>query len=197
MTTPSYIADHDAQALARLLHAFTDKPLMRAAISAQTEEIQNLEDMLVDLLNGRWIDTAEGTILDRWGTVLNEPRFGLSDADYRIQLYAKIGQNTSEGTAEDMISIYKILTRAAYIVYTELEPGEVLMTAVAVDPVGDTDRIVEVLRRTKPAGVAIQSAAVVGANAFAFDGDADPNAGGFDDALNPGQAYAGEWAMII
>lgn len=197
MTTPVFIPDHANQAVLRLLYQFRDATKLQGLMNSFNAQIQDLENMFIDLLQDRWIDTAVGLNLDRWGVVLDEPRFGLGDDDYRVQLVAKVAQNTSEATAEDLISMFKILTRAEYVWYSELYPAEVTMVAVDANPIGDTARIREVLNRAKPAGVEITAAAVAENNAFAFDGDVDPDSGGFDDALSPGQPTAGFWSVII
>lgn len=191
----SIINDHEARAIDRLITQYKSKEKIEGLVKAFTNQLQLIENVGADLVNKRSIFDAAGIELDRWGNLLVEPRFGLNDSDYRIQLIAKVAQNFSEGTAEDLISMFKSLTRAAYIIYSEIYPAEVSITAVDVDLIGDSNRIRSVLDLAKAAGVKITSAIVTAANVFSFDGDTDPNSLGFGDVndLNLG----GQWASII
>lgn len=195
MTTPILISDHLQKAKDRLLYQFKTSVYFQALLDGFNVQIQELENMFLNLLSNRWIETSVGNQLDRWGTVLDEPRFGLADSDYRVQLIAKVAQNNSEATPEDLVSMFQILTRARYIVYTEYYPAEVSMTAVDANPIGDTTRIRLVLNKAKPAGVEITAAAVTNASVFSFDGDTDPQALGFGDLNN--LTLGGQWAALI
>lgn len=191
----NFIDNHIEQGFNRLITQYKQKPNVEGLISSLVLPLQSLEDSIKFYFENHSIFDATGIHLDSWGTVLVEPRFGLNDSDYRIQLLAKVAQNFSEGTAEDLISMFKTLTRAAYIVYSEIYPAEVSITAVDVDLIGDSARIRSVLDLAKAAGVRITSAIVTAANVFSFDADADPNSKGFGD-LND-LSLGGEWASII
>lgn len=190
-----FISDHVQRAVDRLITQYKGKEKTEGLISSFVQGLQEIENVANDFANKRSIFDAEGIELDRWGTLLDEPRFGLNDGSYRIQLIAKVSQNLSEGTAEDLISMFKSLTRASYIIYSEIYPAEVSITAVDVDLLGDAARIRQVLNLAKAAGVKITSAIVTAANVFSFDGDTDPNSLGFGDVNDLG--LGGQWASII
>jgi hypothetical protein len=189
------ITDHNLAAKKRLLYQFKEKVRIEGLVDSFTDQIQEIENAIWELIDGRAVTGSAGYQLDRLGDFLGVPRFGLSDEDYRIQIVAKIGQNTSEGTAEDLISIFTTLARPRYIIYAENYPAEVSITAVDADPIGNVLRIRAAIEKAKPAGVDITSAIVSARNVFSFDLDTDPFANGFGDANNA--TLGGEWAAII
>lgn len=191
----NFILNHVQQSKERLITQYKAKPNVEGLLESFVLQIQELENDLKNYNDKKSIFTAEGQHLDRWGTLLLEPRFGLNDGDYRVQLLAKIAQNFSEGTPNDLIAMFKAITRANYIVYSEIYPAEITMTAVGVDLVSELPRVKNVLSYAKAAGVNVTGAIVTTTDVFAFEGDVDPNSLGFGDVndVNVG----GQWAFII
>lgn len=176
------ITDHEARAKARLITQYKNSVNIEKIISIYAKKIQEIEDQAFKLLDERSIDTAVGYNLDVLGIILNEPRIGLSDDDYRLLLKAKIAQNVSEGTIEDIIGIFRMLLRPEQIYLNEVYPAGFELTSVgATMPITSNERVKEAIRRAKAAGVQIVDIKVVNENEFAFLGTTDPTAKGFRD----------------
>jgi len=71
--------------------------------------IQAVEEGFQDLLTERAIDTAFGAQLDQLGVIVNQPRDGLSDDDYRRFIRARVAANRSSGVTEQLIRIAQLL----------------------------------------------------------------------------------------
>lgn len=173
------ITTHSADALARLLEQFKGKPKLEGILAAFAAQTQAHEDVGFDLYEDRWLAVAVGVQLDRMGALLNEPRNGLSDDDYRTVLLAKVAQNISNATPEDMIAVFTLLTQGRYVHYEEFFPAAFRLTAVGINPLASPARILAGLNAARPAGVAIESAAIVTDPPFVFLSDADPAGRGF------------------
>lgn len=173
------INDHFQKAKARLLTQFKQQPRIEGLLEALCIPIQELEDVFFNMMDNRSIYSALGQQLDLWGEVLAQPRNGITDDElYRITLLAKVAQNISKGTPEDVIVVYKLLMRADYIEYQEEQPARFSLTAVGSNPIGDISDIKEAVRAAKPAGVADYLFSTVPGNPLVFDGDPDPNGRG-------------------
>jgi len=135
MTDILKIIDHTVRALNRSTSPFRGKPRHEAFISAVVKQIQELEDALHDMIDARALANAVGKQLDNIGTLVDQARQGYDDDFYRILLYVKIGQNTSQGGGEKLISIYKLLTGASVVHYQDLGGGSVsLGSDVPLEP---------------------------------------------------------------
>lgn len=189
------ITDHLDRAKARLREQYRHKLNIEAIIIALTQGLQELEEVLYGMATNRSLYDAEGYQLDLLGGILDSERGGLSDTLYRIKLLAKIGQNVSQGTGEDVINVYKLLMRSRYIQMDEFYPAGFNLTAVGSDPIGEIDDIKEAVKKTKAAGVRINLFVVSGDTPFVFLEDTDPLGQGFSDLNNP--AVGGVFATII
>lgn len=123
------ITNHVELAKDRLREQYKNSPNILALIEAWVGEIQELEQVLFDLAEKRTISQGEGIQLDKIGELLNKPRDGRSDADYRIVLLAKVAQNISRGTSEDIIGVFKILTSSAKVQFGNGDLGEIYLLA--------------------------------------------------------------------
>lgn len=175
------ITDHVDRAKRRLLMQYKDKPLLEGLLSALVEQLQEIEDVMFDLKDGRSIYNATGLQLDHWGDVVGRSRQGISDDDiYRTILFIKIAENTSEGTPEDVIDIFGSMLQATRVEYSEMYPASFIMTAIGADSItGNTSDVIRAVNAAKPAGVESQYLAAGPDESFGFDGDPDPNAKGF------------------
>lgn len=121
----THTTTHEAEALARLAEEFKNKDNLKALLNALTKQVQALEDVFWDLFTKRSIDTAEGVQLDVIGRILKQPR-GTSpdDASYRLFLRARIRVLRSNGTPENVISVFVALMGAVgVVVYTPEFPA--------------------------------------------------------------------------
>lgn len=80
-----------------------------ALLQALMASVQDAEDALQQLYSGRRIDTAIGAQLDIIGKVVGQVRGELDDDDYRRHCRARIATNRSNGTAEDLIRISRLV----------------------------------------------------------------------------------------
>lgn len=189
ITTVTEISTHADDAVARLPEQYKDKSLLEALVRALANRTQALETVLFDLFENRSLYSAVGTQLDGIGQIVDQPRNGLTDDIYRIRIFAKIAQNVSKGTPEDLIRIFKLLMQANKIYYYEVYPAAVYMTAVGGAPIGNTNEIRKAVEASKAGGVAIDLLSIADENAFSFFEDPDLDGLGFgttDDPLEGG-----------
>ena len=149
------IPNHVAQALARLREQYQSKPNIEALIQSWTNQIQELEEITSDMSTNRTVNSAVGIQLDRLGELLNRPREGRTDEQYRIVLLAKISQNISRGTPEDVINVFKVLTSSAKVYLSDDEHGEIYLLADHVLTQDDVNTIIREMYTVVAAGVRI------------------------------------------
>lgn len=101
--------DHVAQMLARLPEQLKELPNWGAVIRSFGEELQELEDALVQLRDGRSIDTATGATLESLGRLVGEPPSGLETELYRRRIRARIAANRSKGRLKDLIAVARLI----------------------------------------------------------------------------------------
>ena len=196
------IDTHIADALNRLLEQYKNKPKTEGLISALSQQFQDMEDVTFSLILGREISSAVGAQLDLMGTIVNLSRAsGQSDDRYRTLLYVKVGQNTSQGAPEKLISIYKLLTDANTIFYQNLNRASIMLTVDKdIDPLNDPDDVTFIY--TNLEDVAAGGVRIDYLSCFSPDGDsfafAGPNtnipAFGFSNTITP--ADGGKLAKI-
>jgi len=127
MTDIATITNHVERALNRVLTQYREKERQNAFIQAFAEEMQNIEDVLIGLIDGRALDTAVGEQLDGLGEIVGQDRGVFGDDFYRILIFVKIGQNTSQGGPEKIINIFKLLTEADLVHYINLNTGSIML----------------------------------------------------------------------
>lgn len=153
MFTP--ITTHVQQALARLLTQYSRAPLFQGLLTALINPIQDIENALTDMNTLRYLPEAVGQQLDNIGQIVGISRLvGQSDASYLIAILTQIQINTSDGTPEQLISLFFILTAATQILFFEFFPGDYMIQS-PFDP-GSTDaadQIISILQTASPAGV--------------------------------------------
>lgn len=108
LDNPPYerIPNHGDQAVSWLLEQFKGKPKIEAFLRALIAPVQRLEDTLWQVLT-RVVDMehAEGVHLDLFGRILQLPRAGLADDEYRSRLRVWQLVLRSDGKAEQLIHI--------------------------------------------------------------------------------------------
>jgi hypothetical protein len=168
------ITNYVAQAKKRLLAQFKGKPNINALLTILIEQLQSFENVMIEVLRNRWIDTAVGVQLDGLGQNLGVERKGRNDEDYRNALYLQIGINTSNSTALSIIDIVGIITNSSIVELTEYFPACI---DIYIDGSNINDDIANMIQRIIAAGVCLRMR--VGKNPFGFLGDA--TAMGFND----------------
>lgn len=152
-------AAHLAEALARLIGRYADKPRLAAWIASYAARMQALDDAIVYLLETALdLDTSEGVHLDLLGRIVREARDGRTDDDYRRMLRARILVNRSQGRAEDLIRIVRALEGEALpeVWIQDVQPARVEARVSGV--IDSTPHEIHArLTRAKAAGVALQT----------------------------------------
>lgn len=181
MSTLTKITTHAPDAQARLPEQYRDKPKLLALIAAVGAQSQVLEDVLYDLLQNGSLSTASGAALDQLGDIVGQDRGGRTDDKYKIRILAKIGQNISRGTGEDLIQIFKALMQADLVYLNPNYPAGASLTAIGSDPIGTIDEIRAAMEQSHAGGVSIDYYFTTPAVAFSFADDPDPAGQGFGD----------------
>lgn len=97
---------------------------LQKLIKILCEPAQQLQDVLWQLQNERWISTALGVQLDEIGYFLGLQRIlGESDADYRERLQFQIFINRNSGTPEQIIQMLAFLTKSTYVHFFDVFPA--------------------------------------------------------------------------
>jgi len=150
-----YIADHQAQGVARLIERYR-KPRISALLGSWLGEVQAVEDALWQLLSARSAGNAEGAQLDVLGRIVGQPREGREDARYRIWVLARVLVSRSSGKTTQLIAIAKKLTSGARVRLEEHYPASLVLH---LDDGIDADigaQIAKLLGAAKAAGVRLQ-----------------------------------------
>lgn len=164
---------HEREAIALLLEQFKGRAAIEALVSSVVAPLNLVESTLFDLLNKRIdIDNAEGVQLDAIGDLLARPRQGLSDANYRTDLRAKIQLHASNGTRDALITLtgdtvtIREFPNAAAEFEAFHEPYATIITDAAANA------LYRLLNRGRAAGVyfVLHWRAASAGSPFAFDG---------------------------
>jgi hypothetical protein len=179
MSEPTLVADHVDRALGNLTHEFDDAENVKAIVRAFVDEVQVAEELVLSLITERYISSAIGAQLDQYGALVGEPRNGLSDAQYRLFIQARIATNMSEGEIEVLISVLKTITGADSVKVMQAYPASLRAQYTVQGALSASlrTRIFNQLLSVTPAGVSL---VVVEAEAASFGFDDDPDALGFD-----------------
>jgi hypothetical protein len=176
------ITNHFERALALLAGQFQESDpegeltKFQRLIKAFVASFQDADNVDMDLLFDRAIDTAVGEQLDGLGEILGAERLdGESDDDYRERLKFQIYINNSNGTPEEVIAVLKFLTNANTIWYNELNYAAYQMTTDGTTFPDPPEQLVEAIQSVSPAGVQyVPITATYGVEApFRFSKDPD------------------------
>lgn len=97
------------EATSLLLSQFSESTKLKALIHSLVEPLEEALEAIESLRLSLYIDKASGEVLDTIGTILNQPRNNLGDADYGAWLKVRILLNNNSGTAEDIKRILSVL----------------------------------------------------------------------------------------
>lgn len=176
---PELISDHEDINIGRITERFKQTDVEKFTVIL-SKQVQELEQTFYDLLTKRGLDTAEGEQLDKIGEILNTPRAGFNDENYVIRLKAAIIRYNSKGRPEDIISAFSLLTQAEQVIYGEVYPAKIRLTAVnSINPVGTKDEIRNAMEGAKAAGVGVDIIISTNDTPFVFFGDTYAGGEGF------------------
>jgi hypothetical protein len=174
-------------AVGLLLSQFRGKPRIEGILRALVDGVQDLDDGVLQVYVGRWIDAAEGVQLDELGTLLDLARSGWPDETYRRLLKAQILVLASDGEYSDVIAVLA----AVGITAVHVEDVTVAAMHVSLDepPPDDIDGgiLFDLLERTRAGGVRLtfEFPTATADDAFTFADDTTTTvdaARGFGDA---------------
>lgn len=181
-TEISYIADHEDRAWRRLLSQDHMKPRLVALAKSIGAVVQEAEDTLFDVLTGRLLDNATGAVLNRWGAIVGEARDGLGDEDYRRFIKARILVNIGDGTVDELIAIWQVITAPSlHVRYMPMYPAGYHMHVVRQAFLSESvrSRVRRMMEEPRPAGVTTEMVeAVVGYLGYESDPYAVPPSSG-------------------
>jgi hypothetical protein len=150
---------HTATGLDRMLDQFDGSVNLRHLASSYLDQAQSLEDVAYQLINARSLAIVSGDRLDGLGQIVNVPRSGRTDVDYRLRIRAELAVLLSQGSLEDLIAVLQLLIgmpSPPSIQIDEYYPKAIYMRArnfvVDEDPV----MIANLLRRAVSAATYLQ-----------------------------------------
>jgi len=190
------ITTHIADAKERLIQQYKDKPNFLTLLESCIAQVQNLEDGIYAIFGLLSIENSIGEQLDRIGEIVGQKREGKDDEEYRLFIYARIGINISTGKIEELLFIWRFITKANLIYLMEIFPaGIAIGTSNEIDS-NLIDAVFDLLEKVSAAGVAVDHVtAFEEDNAFAFDDSNIGNPGGFGDTEDAG--IGGKFAMLM
>lgn len=118
------LLDHQELAKARLITQFKESESLREYLDAVLVLANDLEQVFNDLLLNRFIDTAEGEILNLIGVLVGQERLvlnnvALTDTEYRVFIRARIIKNNTRATREDIINMITFIFDVASVTTTD------------------------------------------------------------------------------
>lgn len=146
------VTDHADQAVARLPAKHKGKTNIEALVRLCIAPKQEIEDVLAAMLLARYIDTAADEQLNVLGRIVGQPRNGLSDADYRRYIRARIATNKSKGRWSDIQIVTRLILddTAATLVCSESDYMTCLMEVTGITVTNAiADILIGFLRQTK------------------------------------------------
>jgi len=146
--TLEHTTTHVSDALALLVEQFRGKAQLEALLASYVRQVQLLEDAAQELLTGRWIDNAEGELLDFLGRLVGVERLALSDDLYRTLIRAQIRLLVASATGDDIISIMETATRNVEVELTGRYPAAQVVELVGelIDNLGLVSRLLHTAR---------------------------------------------------
>lgn len=160
--------NHVEEAINHLIELFRDGPRNQAILHVLLGQFQEIENVIWDLLTAFDLDTAVGAQLDILGVILNEPRAGRTDEDYRAALRVVILVYKSNGKLPEMLEISQKLVPAADIVMAEPATAT-LYIGFSTLSTTSLRTVFNMLTRAKAAGVRLL--VTYGGSIGAADGD--------------------------
>lgn len=99
-------------------------------LATYTDETQELETAIQQVLNDRWLDTSVGVQLDGLGQIVGRERQGATDETYRRLLSAQIALNLSTGSVQDVVSILELFLPGVTLELKQEYPAAFTVTAM-------------------------------------------------------------------
>lgn len=172
------ITNHSEQAVERLISQYRQNLDFIGILSAFCAQIQELENGIFTLYSRLDLSSVTGIQLDNLGTIIGVRRQGFNDEIYRTMLWAKLFSNISNGTPNEIINIFKVLTKSTNIDFIEIYPATIQIQGNANIDQSIEPYINPILQKALGAGVQINGLVLYEDESFVFDDDTDPVAEG-------------------
>lgn len=137
----------------RLIEQFKLKENLTNLLCNILSQADYLESTLFDINLLRLLDSATGENLNLYGQILDVPRYGIPDEEYRIKLKGKIGSIISSGEANKILFTAKFLSGASNASITEVFPGSLIIT---INSISIPDNFLSLLNNIRPVGVYLE-----------------------------------------
>jgi hypothetical protein len=145
--------EHGLMAFARLVWQYRgNQPRLQNWLASFMTQMDSIEGVSMDVLVGRWPLTAIGAQLDTLGDIVGQERGGMTDAQYRLFILARILVNRGNGRIEEINDILAILG-APTINSVEFFPAELRFSIAGID---DGDLIGDLIGEAKGGGVTLR-----------------------------------------
>lgn len=129
------ITTHTADAINRLILQYKNADNIKGIITVFANEIQELENVTHAMFLNRTIDNATGEVLDQIGLIVGQLRQGTSDNVYRVRIKFRIGVNISNGTVNEVATLFKLITSSTEVRVLNLDNATIeIQYAPALDP---------------------------------------------------------------
>jgi len=155
---------------------YKNKPNMRALLAANTNRLQELENLIWEMLNGLLIDNAVGVNLEILGRLVGQDRISPDDDIYRRAIKARVRINISQGEPEDLYYIVRVMVPGSTFTYLDVYPA---MAIIEIDDgmlFNDPNLLAIFLWEARASGVGFRLwYNVSGENTFAFSDGEDYN----------------------
>jgi hypothetical protein len=162
MATIDHITDHGARARALVPYKFRTKLRYLSLLNSVLIGAQTAEDTAWECIAENYLAVAVGVQLDNYGRILNCPRGGLVDDDYRTLLLGRIQGNISAGEPWRLTLILYLIAGLdgdiGTVRYIPLYPGASKFLLLRSSRMSSTmaARVKEWMRDLQPSGVGLE-----------------------------------------
>lgn len=196
--------DHEGR-VSRFVEQFRNKPDLEALARSYLKQLQDLEDAIFEIILERNLDDSVGAQLTTIADIVGQPRTTPDDARFRTAIRARIRINLSHATAEDVMSVLRLLlqTNGEVFEFRDEPPAQFRITIVDPLSSADADLVHELLDAADPAGVRFMldynTALSAFSDKFVFADEASGDAGGGGgfDSTTGGATGTGSFSSTI
>lgn len=151
-----------------LLYQFSHSPKLKSLVKNLIKPLQELLDVIEDLHHGRYVKNAYGPRLDILGSIVGQPRRNMDDSDYRAWIDVGIKLNNGSGTAEDTLTILKILYRNSTHFLMQEHRNNIFFTLFK-RPIAPMGTVFDILQSASPISTECHFICADGEPSFRFD----------------------------
>ncbi len=146
------ILDRVARTTSGVMEQFKGQPNSEAIMASYGVQFQEIENMFWQLYMLQALANAEGEQLDQLGILVDEPRSGKNDDNYRAAIYGRIALNRSHGRIEDIIFAMTSLQDERWQL-REIGNATIIMRLLdVIDPLIDPQTFDDALQKIKGGG---------------------------------------------